>query len=141
MQTLSVIFKERLCSLLDFISTNSPGNQVLQPNDPLKYVELLTRSIVGYKDCSIRSNCPKVNPEAVRQDEAHLELDQLIISTNAHTQKVELESIRNFINEPIVGMEGHHIVGFQLGPTEKSIYWVYFVPAQYIKKIRSAIGI
>ena len=70
-----------------------------------------------------------------------LELDQLIISTNAHTQKVELESIRNFINEPIVGMEGHHIVGFQLGPTEKSIYWVYFVPAQYIKKIRSAIGI
>ena len=64
--------------MLDFISTNSPGNQVLQPNDPLKYVELLTRSIVGYKDCSIRSNCPKVNPEAVRQDEAHLELDQLI---------------------------------------------------------------
>nr|KAJ3423175.1 Ubiquitin domain-containing protein ubfd1 [Polyrhizophydium stewartii] len=68
-----------------------------------------------------------------------LELDELCIATNDHTQKVPLSSIQKVVAEPIAGMEEYYIMGFQLGPTEKSIYWVYFVPAQFAQSIKRAI--
>ncbi|KAJ1342557.1 hypothetical protein BSLG_002874 [Batrachochytrium salamandrivorans] len=48
-----------------------------------------------------------------------LELDELSISTNDNTQKVQLSSISKVISEPILEHEGYSIMGFQLGPTEK----------------------
>ncbi|RKO87361.1 hypothetical protein BDK51DRAFT_14012, partial [Blyttiomyces helicus] len=60
-----------------------------------------------------------------------LEIDQLWIGTNERTQKVMIPSIKAVTSEPIVGMEEYHIVALQLGPTEKSNYFLYFVPAQY----------
>ena len=32
-----------------------------------------------------------------------------------------------------------HYQGIQLGPTEASRYWVYWVPAQYVESVKEAI--
>lgn len=69
-----------------------------------------------------------------------LEADQVWIGTKERTEKVGMQSIRKVISEPIVGHEEYHIMGIQLGPTEASRYWVYWVPAQYIDAIKSTIG-
>uniref|UniRef100_T1IXM7 Ubiquitin-like domain-containing protein n=1 Tax=Strigamia maritima TaxID=126957 RepID=T1IXM7_STRMM len=68
-----------------------------------------------------------------------LELDQLWIGTKERTDKLPMSSIKNVSSEPIEGHEEYHIVGIQLGPTEASRYWVYWVPAQYIDAIKDAI--
>ncbi len=68
-----------------------------------------------------------------------LELDQLWIGTKERTEKVAMTSIRNVVSEPIEGHEEYHIMAIQLGPTEASRYWVYWVPAQYIDAIKDAI--
>ncbi|XP_025422055.1 ubiquitin domain-containing protein UBFD1-like [Sipha flava] len=68
-----------------------------------------------------------------------LELDQLWIGTKERTQKIAMNTIRHVVSEPIEGHAEYHIVGFQLGTTEASRYWVYWVPAQYIDSIKEAI--
>uniref|UniRef100_A0A2S2PI05 Ubiquitin domain-containing protein UBFD1 n=1 Tax=Schizaphis graminum TaxID=13262 RepID=A0A2S2PI05_SCHGA len=68
-----------------------------------------------------------------------LEVDQLWIGTKERTQKVAMNTIRHVVSEPIEGHEEYHIVGFQLGTTEASRYWVYWVPAQYVDSIKEAI--
>ncbi|KAJ8323034.1 Ubiquitin domain-containing protein ubfd1 [Batrachochytrium dendrobatidis] len=69
-----------------------------------------------------------------------LELDELCISTNDNTQKIPLSSIAKVVCEPIIGHDGYSMMGFQLGPTEKSTYWVYFVPDQFTLHIQQAIS-
>jgi len=67
------------------------------------------------------------------------DVEQLWIATNERTEKVSFNSIQQVISEPIAGQEDYHIMAFQLGPTEKSRYYVYFVPAQYVDSIKDNI--
>lgn len=68
-----------------------------------------------------------------------LELDQLWIGTKERTDKIPMNSIKSIVSEPIDGFEQYHLMGLQLGTTEASRYWVYWVPAQYIDSIKDAI--
>ncbi|XP_013779300.1 ubiquitin domain-containing protein UBFD1-like isoform X1 [Limulus polyphemus] len=70
-----------------------------------------------------------------------LEVDQLWIGTKGmeRTEKVGMNSIKNVISEPIEGHEEYHVMGLQLGPTEASRYWIYWVPAQYVDAIKDAV--
>ncbi|KAF5303375.1 hypothetical protein FQR65_LT08288 [Abscondita terminalis] len=68
-----------------------------------------------------------------------LEADQLWLSTKERTEKLPMQSIKNVVSEPIEGHEEYHIMGLQLGPTEASRYWVYWVPAQYIDAIKDVV--
>ena len=71
------------------------------------------------------------------------------------TEKIPLASIRNVVSEAIKGDPDYHIMvgahtytcthththtqGLQLGPTEQSRYWIYWVPAQYVEAIKEII--
>jgi len=68
-----------------------------------------------------------------------LEVDQLWIGTKERTEKIPMNSIKNVVSEPIEGHEQYHIMGIQLGTTEASRYWIYWVPAQYTDAIKDAI--
>lgn len=68
-----------------------------------------------------------------------LESDQLWLSTKERTEKLPMGSIKSVISEPIEGHEEYHIMGLQLGPTEASRYWIYWVPAQYVDAIKDAV--
>eukprot|EP00116_Pleurobrachia_bachei_P009126 sb/3469388/ len=58
--------------------------------------------------------------------------DSLWIGTKARTEKVNMSSIRTVVSEVIEDNPEYHILGIQLGPTELSMYWIYWVPAQYV---------
>ncbi|XP_041831432.1 ubiquitin domain-containing protein UBFD1 [Melanotaenia boesemani] len=68
-----------------------------------------------------------------------LEQDQLWIGTKERTEKVPMGSIKNVLSEPIEGHEDYHMMAFQLGPTEASQYWVYWVPAQFVDAIKDTV--
>ncbi|XP_065341367.1 ubiquitin domain-containing protein UBFD1-like [Cloeon dipterum] len=68
-----------------------------------------------------------------------MELDQLWIGTLQRTDRVPMNSIKAVVSEPITGYEQYHILALQLGPTEASRYWIYWVPAQYADAIKDAI--
>ncbi|XP_042888685.1 ubiquitin domain-containing protein UBFD1-like isoform X2 [Penaeus japonicus] len=68
-----------------------------------------------------------------------LELDQLWIGTKERTEKINMNHIRQIVSEAIEGHEQYHIMGLQLGPTEASRYWIYWVPAQYVDAIKDTV--
>ncbi|NXJ09472.1 UBFD1 protein, partial [Odontophorus gujanensis] len=68
-----------------------------------------------------------------------LEQDQLWIGTKERTEKLPMASIKNVLSEPIEGHEDYHMMAFQLGPTEASYYWVYWVPNQYVDAIKDTV--
>ncbi|XP_076450423.1 ubiquitin domain-containing protein UBFD1-like [Babylonia areolata] len=68
-----------------------------------------------------------------------LEADQVWIGTKERTDKIPMNSIKLVVSEPIDGHEDYHLMGLQLGPTEASRYWIYWVPAQYVEAIKDAI--
>lgn len=68
-----------------------------------------------------------------------LEQDQVWIGTKERTEKIPMNSIKAVVSEAMDGNEGYHMLGIQLGPTEASRYWVYWVPAQYVDAIKDAI--
>ncbi|XP_077173204.1 ubiquitin domain-containing protein UBFD1 [Paroedura picta] len=68
-----------------------------------------------------------------------LEQDQLWIGTKERTEKLPMGSIKNVVSEPIEGHEEYHMMAFQLGPTEASYYWVYWVPTQYVDAIKDTV--
>ncbi|XP_015593939.1 ubiquitin domain-containing protein UBFD1 [Cephus cinctus] len=68
-----------------------------------------------------------------------LEQDQLWIGTKERTDKIPMNSIKGVLSEPIHDHPEYHIMGIQLGTTEASRYWIYWVPAQYISAIKDAI--
>jgi len=68
-----------------------------------------------------------------------LEQDQLWIGTKERTQKIPLNSIKTVLSEPIENHEEYHILALQLGPTEASRYWIYWVPNQYVEAIKESI--
>ncbi|XP_065066421.1 ubiquitin domain-containing protein UBFD1-like isoform X1 [Rhopilema esculentum] len=67
------------------------------------------------------------------------ELDQLWLGTKERTEKIPMSSIKTVISEPVAGNEDYHILGLQLGPTDASRYWIYWVPAQYVDAIKDTI--
>ncbi|PIK52598.1 hypothetical protein BSL78_10502, partial [Apostichopus japonicus] len=68
-----------------------------------------------------------------------LELDQIWIGTKERTEKLPMNSVKAVVSEPIEGHEEYHIMAIQLGPTEASRYWIYWVPAQYVNAIKDTI--
>lgn len=68
-----------------------------------------------------------------------LEADQLWLGTKDRTDKIGMNSVRGVISEPIEGHEEYHIMAIQLGPTEASRYWIYWIPAQYVDAIKETI--
>ncbi|TNN68035.1 Ubiquitin domain-containing protein UBFD1 [Liparis tanakae] len=68
-----------------------------------------------------------------------LEQDQLWIGTKERTEKVPMGSIKNVVSEPIEDQDGYYMMAFQLGPTEASQYWVYWVPAQFVDAIKDTV--
>ncbi|KAK6169078.1 hypothetical protein SNE40_020199 [Patella caerulea] len=68
-----------------------------------------------------------------------LESDQLWIGTKERTDKIPMNSIKAVVSEPIKGHEDYHLMGIQLGPTEASRYWIYWVPAQYADSVKDSI--
>ena len=47
-----------------------------------------------------------------------------------------MNSIKNVKSEPIEGHEEYHILALQLGPTDKSNYYIYWVPCQYVDSVK-----
>eukprot|EP00118_Oscarella_pearsei_P026708 m.310319 g.310319 ORF g.310319 m.310319 type:complete len:270 (+) comp50883_c0_seq1:88-897(+) len=68
-----------------------------------------------------------------------LELDQIWLETKERTQKVNMPSIYSIVSEPISGHEDYHMMAFQFGPTEQSRYWIYWIPAQYMKALKDTV--
>lgn len=68
-----------------------------------------------------------------------LENDEVWIGTKERTDKVPMSSIKAVVSEPIDGHLGFHMVALQLGPTEASRYWIYWVPSQYVDAIKRTI--
>jgi len=68
-----------------------------------------------------------------------MELDQLWLGTKERTEKLPMNSIKAVVSEPIKGQEEYHIMALQLGPTEASRYFIYWVPNQYVDCIKEAI--
>ncbi|XP_018407843.1 PREDICTED: ubiquitin domain-containing protein UBFD1 [Nanorana parkeri] len=68
-----------------------------------------------------------------------LEQDQIWIGTKERTEKIPMGSIKNVISEPIEEHDDYHMMAFQLGPTEASYYWVYWVPVQYVDAIKDTV--
>jgi len=68
-----------------------------------------------------------------------MELDQLWLGTKERTEKLPMNSIKAVVSEPIKGQEEYHILALQLGPTEASRYFIYWVPNQYVDCIKEAI--
>lgn len=68
-----------------------------------------------------------------------LEEDSLWIGTKARTEKISMSSIRNVVSEKIEANPEYYILGIQLGPTELSIYWIYWIPAQYVDAVKDTI--
>ncbi|KAL1451773.1 hypothetical protein WDU94_006121 [Cyamophila willieti] len=68
-----------------------------------------------------------------------LELDELWLGTKERTEKIRMSSIKSVLSEPIEGLEQYHIMALQLGTTEASRYWIYYVPAQYVDSIKHII--
>lgn len=68
-----------------------------------------------------------------------LETDELWIGTKDRTEKLPLASIKDVLAAKIDSHPEYHFLGLQLGPTERSRYWVYWVPSQYVEAIKDAI--
>jgi len=67
------------------------------------------------------------------------DVEQVWIGTKDRTQKLPLNSIRQVLSEPIEGHPEYHIVALQLGSTEASRYWIYWVPAQFVEGIKDVV--
>lgn len=68
-----------------------------------------------------------------------MEVDQVWLGTKERTEKLPLNSIKAVASEAIEGHEQYHILALQLGPTEASRYFIYWVPAQYVESIKEAV--
>ncbi|KAL5018803.1 hypothetical protein ScPMuIL_004525 [Solemya velum] len=68
-----------------------------------------------------------------------LEVDQVWLGTKDRTDKLPMNSIKSVVSEPLEGHDEYHMLGLQLGPTEASRYWIYWVPVQYVDAIKDTI--
>eukprot|EP00108_Taenia_solium_P009066 TsM_001115300 transcript=TsM_001115300 gene=TsM_001115300 len=66
----------------------------------------------------------------------HRESCELWMATPSATYKIPLDTVKEVEHHPIVGHPGYHIMSFQLGPTRKSRFFIYWVPEQYVASIK-----
>eukprot|EP00049_Salpingoeca_infusionum_P018637 m.358087 g.358087 ORF g.358087 m.358087 type:complete len:246 (-) comp18032_c0_seq1:143-880(-) len=62
----------------------------------------------------------------------------VVISTKERTQKIPLSKVQAVKTEPIPNFEHYHIVGLQVGPTSRSMIYLYWMPAQLISALKGA---
>ncbi|VDN16179.1 unnamed protein product [Dibothriocephalus latus] len=67
------------------------------------------------------------------------ETSELWLATNSVTHKVPLATIHDVRSQPIKEHPEYHIMSFQLGPTKKSRFFVYWLPAQYVECIKTMV--
>lgn len=67
------------------------------------------------------------------------ETDELWISTKERTQKLAMSNVKAIVAEPIIHHPEYYVMGLQVGPTEASLIWFYWVPTQYMRAIKRAI--
>jgi len=66
--------------------------------------------------------------------------DEVWIATSERTQKVPLQSVQSATSQPHDDSGEYHIVALQLGPTEASRYFLYWVPCQYVTVIEDMVN-
>ncbi|CAH8525154.1 unnamed protein product [Schistosoma rodhaini] len=64
---------------------------------------------------------------------------ELWLATKDVTHKFPLATIHDVVSQPIKGHPEYHIMAFQLGPTPKSRYFVYWLPSQYVESIKTMV--
>jgi len=64
---------------------------------------------------------------------------ELWIQSASSTQKLPFSTVRTVTSEAIKGREEYHIVTLQLGASDKSKYYLYFVPCQIVRAIKAAL--
>ncbi len=63
-----------------------------------------------------------------------------LINSKERTEKLACASIYDVTSERIEGRGGYHIVKLKLGAKDdKSIYHLYYVPAQYVEAIKANV--
>ncbi|KAJ3028167.1 UNVERIFIED_CONTAM: Ubiquitin domain-containing protein ubfd1 [Siphonaria sp. JEL0065] len=70
------------------------------------------------------------------------ESQELQIATAERTQKIAFSSCARIQSEDMPaesGGEGYVALGIQIGPTEKSTLWFYWLPKQYVENIKDAV--
>eukprot|EP01118_Nematostelium_gracile_P004492 TRINITY_DN1525_c0_g1_i1.p1 TRINITY_DN1525_c0_g1~~TRINITY_DN1525_c0_g1_i1.p1 ORF type:complete len:268 (+),score=60.14 TRINITY_DN1525_c0_g1_i1:68-805(+) len=65
---------------------------------------------------------------------------ELWIQSASSTQKLPYATIRTVTSEAIKGHEEYHIVILHLGNTDRQKYFLYWVPAQYTRAIKTALS-
>jgi len=68
-----------------------------------------------------------------------LATQELWLASKSSTQKLPFQTIRSVESEPIKGSEEYHIMSLQIGSGEGSKLFLYWVPAQYTRAIRTII--
>ncbi|CDS41101.1 ubiquitin domain containing protein UBFD1 [Echinococcus multilocularis] len=66
----------------------------------------------------------------------HPESCELWMATPSATYKIPLDTVKEVEHCPIIEHPGYHIMSFQLGPTRKSRFFIYWVPEQYVASIK-----
>lgn len=64
---------------------------------------------------------------------------ELWLATKDVTHKFPLATIHEVASQPIKSHPEYHIMAFQLGPTSKSRYFVYWLPSQYVESIKTMV--
>ncbi|KAA3674895.1 uncharacterized protein DEA37_0009731 [Paragonimus westermani] len=64
---------------------------------------------------------------------------ELWLATNDVTHKFPLATIYDVVSQPIKNHSEYHIMAFQIGPTPKSRYFVYWIPSQYVESIKTMV--
>ncbi|KAL0482491.1 hypothetical protein AKO1_014466 [Acrasis kona] len=67
------------------------------------------------------------------------ELREMWIASKDSTEKVPYSSIRDVLTEPIHSDPDYSMIGLQTGQNLNSVYWIYFVPCQYVKSIKYGV--
>ena len=69
------------------------------------------------------------------------DLGQIWLATKERTQKYPVQAVRKLTSEPIEEAKGYHVVALHMGTTEKSICYLYWVPAQYVAAMKAKLGL
>jgi len=63
----------------------------------------------------------------------------ICINGKERTEKYPTQSVHDVTSEKIEGRGGYHIVSLKMGKEDKSVYHLYYVPAQYVEAIKQTI--
>ncbi|KAJ6236130.1 ubiquitin domain-containing protein ubfd1 [Anaeramoeba flamelloides] len=65
--------------------------------------------------------------------------DQLWVGSSKSTKKIPLTHIKKVYSQRIPDIEQYSVLGLQVGNTNQSTIWFYFVPTQFIRAIKKSI--